>query len=253
MEQGFMAPCFLIETIHRCCPILNRKMTPMTNPTDTACRKCGTCCRKGGPALHGEDRFLVIEGLIPAENLYTIRPGEPVQDNVTGHRAYADGDIIKIKGQGDSWCCCFLNDADSCCTVYDRRPVECRALQCWDTRAIEALYAKDRLTREDLLGAVEGLWELILDHENRCAYRLIREQVERLALKPPENTAAIRTITEMVKYDESLRKLLVESGHAPEAMLDFLLGRPLVRTLPGFHIKVEQDAGKIRLVHSPLT
>jgi hypothetical protein len=57
----------------------------------------------------------------------------------------------------------------------------------------------------------------------------------------------------MVKYDQSLRQLLVENGHTPEAMLDFLLGRPLTRTLSGFHIQVESAAGRIRLVHSLLT
>jgi hypothetical protein len=39
----------------------------MSHPTDTACRRCGTCCRKGGPALHREDRHLVVDGLIPAD------------------------------------------------------------------------------------------------------------------------------------------------------------------------------------------
>ena len=61
------------------------------------------------------------------------------------------------------------------------------------------------------------------------------------------------TISAAVKYDESLRKLLVENGHAPENMLDFLLGRPLIETLHGFHINVEHTAGHIRLVHSILT
>jgi hypothetical protein len=60
-------------------------------------------------------------------------------------------------------------------------------------------------------------------------------------------------VTDMVKYDESLRQLLVENGHTPAGMLDFLLGRPLVQTLPGFHIQVRSSGGRIRLVHSILT
>ncbi|HSO21148.1 MAG TPA: YkgJ family cysteine cluster protein, partial [Desulfosarcina sp.] len=99
-------------------------------PENRSCRQCGTCCRNGGPALHQADRRLVEEGLIPAEALYTLRPGEPVQDNVTGHPAYASGDIIKIKGSGDTWCCRFLDERTSRCTIYDRRPLECRTLQC---------------------------------------------------------------------------------------------------------------------------
>ena len=224
-----------------------------TTATDQTCRRCGTCCRKGGPALHRQDSRLINEGLIPAEGLYTIRRGEPVQDNVAGRLAFAEDDIIKVKGGGDCWCCRFLEEATNGCTIYDHRPVECRALQCWDTRPIEGLYNRERLTRRDLLRGVEGLWALIEDHERRCDYRRIRDLVGRLSGEPADQKAAMGTVTDMVKYDESLRQLLVENGHTPADMLDFLLGRPLVETLPGFHIKVVSSGGPIRLVHSILT
>ena len=217
---------------------------------DQSCRRCGTCCRKGGPALHQADRSLVDEGLIPAEALYTIRPGEPVQDNVAGRPAYASDDIIKIKGTGANWCCRFLDDQTNRCTMYDRRPLECRSLQCWDTRSIEALYDRDRLTRRDLLGGIAGLWELIEDHDRRCSYRVLREQAARLASRPARQTPALAAITDMVKYDESLRRLLVENGHASESLLDFLLGRPLVASLHGFHVKVERAGERVRLTCS---
>jgi Fe-S-cluster containining protein len=233
-------------------------MAPAENSDQTAssshsCRRCGTCCRKGGPALHRQDGPLIDEGLIPAETLYTIRPGEPVQDNVAGRLSFADDDIIKIKGGGNDWCCRFLEEATNRCTIYDHRPVECRAMQCWDTQAIEALYEKERLTRRDLLQGVAGLWELIEDHERRCNYRQINELAGRLSGEPAEQKTALGAITDMVKYDESLRQLLVENGHTPAGMLDFLLGRPLTHTLPGFHIQVESSEGRIRLVHSILT
>ena len=231
-------------------PAENNDQTPSTGQS---CRRCGTCCRKGGPALHRQDAPLINDGRIPAEALYTIRPGEPVQDNVAGHLSFAEDDIIKIRGRNDGWCCRFLEEATNRCTIYDHRPAECRALQCWDTRAIEALYAQERLTRRDLLQGVAGLWELIEDHERRCDYRRIHDLAGRLSGKPAEQKATLGAITEMVKYDESLRQLLVENGHTPAGMLDFLLGRPLTQTLPGFHIRVESSAGRIRLVHSILT
>jgi Fe-S-cluster containining protein len=221
--------------------------------SDQTCQRCGTCCRKGGPGLHREDGRLVTDGLIPTEALYTIRTGEPIQDNVAGRPAYAEADIIKVKGSADGWCCRFLEDPTNRCTIYDHRPLECRALQCWDTRSIEALYNRDRLTRQDLLAGVEGLWDLVVDHDRRCAYPRIRDLAGRLSGDPSEKAAALSAITEMVKYDESLRALLVENGHTPATMLDFLLGRPLTQTLPGFHIKVESTEGRIRLVHSILT
>lgn len=224
--------------------------SPATRGPQDTCRQCGTCCRKGGPALHLADRRLVMEGLIPAEALYTLRDGEPVQDNVAGRPAFAEGDIVKIKGNGSDWCCRYLEDEGSRCAIYERRPVECRALQCWDTRAIEALYDRERLTRRDLLVGVAGLWDLVADHDRRCAYRTLRDQAGRLGAPHPQRSAAIEAITGMLQYDENLRNLLVEGGHAPPGMLDFLLGRPLIESLHGFNIRVERTAGRIRLRYS---
>ena len=197
-------------------------MSPF-KPTDNditaaaaACRQCGTCCRKGGPALHREDRHLVMDGLIAAEALYTIRAGEAGSGQTfAGRRSYADTDIIKIKGKGDGWCCRFLDDESSRCTIYDRRPTECKALQCWDTRAIEALYHRERLARKDLLEDAKGLWDLIADHDQRCAYHTIRRLAEQLSSDTPERAAACSVITDMVKYDESLRHLLVGKRGMP--------------------------------------
>ena len=44
------------------------------------CRQCGTCCRKGGPALHVEDSYLLEEGIIQLQDLVTFRAGELVRD-----------------------------------------------------------------------------------------------------------------------------------------------------------------------------
>ncbi len=228
-------------------------MKASSSPEDNrdTCRRCGECCRRGGPAFHPVDRPLIEKGLIPAACLYTIRPGEPVHDNVAGRLAFAEADIIKIKGRGDDWTCCFLAAQSQECGIYGDRPEECRRMQCWDTREIEAFYRQERLSRRDLLGAIEGLWELITHHEKRCSYRRLKEISGRLATGEREKTLA--EIRDMVRYDESLRQLLVEQGRAQADMLDFLLGRPLIRTLPGFHIQVKRDQEHIHLTYSPLT
>ena len=218
-----------------------------------ACRRCGECCQKGGPALHRIDRPLIEKGLIPAACLYTIRPGEPVRDNVADRLGFAETDIIKIRGQGESWTCCFLAQDAQGCRIYADRPAECRQMQCWDTRAIEALYRQERLSRQDLLGDIAGLWQLIAHHEERCAYRRLRDHVAQLATSSTAREKAMAAIRDMVRYDESLRGLLVEQGQAQADMLDFLLGRPLARTLAGFHIRVDRAQDAIRLIYSPLT
>ena len=52
--------------------------------TDIECKRCGTCCREGGPALHRVDHDLVASGKIPLKDLYTIRKEELARDNVKG-------------------------------------------------------------------------------------------------------------------------------------------------------------------------
>ncbi len=61
--------------------------------------------------------------------------------------------------------------------IYNDRPLECRALKCWDTRELEQIYAAKRLTRRDLISNVKGLWDLIEDHQVRCDYIKIRDLI----------------------------------------------------------------------------
>ncbi|MBW2514834.1 MAG: YkgJ family cysteine cluster protein, partial [Deltaproteobacteria bacterium] len=92
----------------------------------THCIRCGTCCEKGGPSFHIQDRRLIEDGAIHTRYLYTIRKGELVHDNVRGQIKPAGSDIIKIKGKSPSWECVFLHKKDRSCAIYDHRPLECR-------------------------------------------------------------------------------------------------------------------------------
>ncbi len=55
--------------------------------------------------------------------------------------------------------------------------LECRVLKCWDTREIEKIYDKNRLTRRELISGIKWIWDLIEEHEKRCSY----EKIGRLA------------------------------------------------------------------------
>ncbi|MFO7665639.1 MAG: YkgJ family cysteine cluster protein [Desulfobacterales bacterium] len=194
----------------------------------TECKRCGTCCRKGGPSFHFEDKDLIEDGHIPAKHLYTIRKGEPVRDNICEKIVYAPSDIIKIKGQKNSWTCYYYEDEKKC-GIYKYRPIECRALKCWDTREIEGIYGKSMLSRKDLFGKVEGLWELVIEYDERCSYEeitgLIRETSSRKTGRLPEKAA------ELIEYDNTVRELVVKKGNLDSDLLDFLFGRPLSVTL----------------------
>jgi Fe-S-cluster containining protein len=212
-------------------------MTPSspTSKEQTSCNMCGTCCRKGGPAFHLEDKPLIADGIIPARDLFTLRKGEMAHDNIKGKLSPLATDLIKIKGKKGSWECRYL-DAQHRCALYDHRPLECRVLACWNTSEIEKIYSKGRLTRKDILGDVEGLWELIEGHQVRCDY----DEIRRLAtlLKTTSDTIARKKLNEIIAYDRQLRDLVFSQHKMDKELSDFLFGEPLIVTLRRLGISV---------------
>ena len=205
----------------------------------TQCIRCGTCCEKGGPAFHIQDRCLIEDGTIHTRYLYTIRKGEHVHDNVQGHLKPAGSDIIKIKGKSPSWECAFFQKRDKSCGIYDHRPLECRLLKCWDTQDIEAVYENDRLTRQDILSGIEGLWELVVGHEKQCSHDAINR-----ALQDSDGVfkkQAQEMIAGAIQYDRAIRQLVLENGNATPDMMDFLFGRPLAVTLKSVGIDTDKS------------
>ncbi len=209
----------------------------------TECRRCGTCCKDGGPALHGEDRTLIESGRIPLKCLYTIRSGERIRDNVKGGLFQATGDIIKIKGGRDFRACRFWDATQgNRCTIYGQRPLECRVLKCWDTTALEDIYGTNRLTRSDLLSQMEGLYELVADHERQCAYGDVHKYIQ--DLEEGHRTAeAIRHVLAMIRYDQQLRGVMSAKANLDPEMMDFLLGRPMTQILPGLELRLVKIDG----------
>ena len=207
-----------------------------------ACQRCGTCCRKGGPALHIADQELVESGRIALKHLLTIRQGEPAYDNVGGTIAPAVTDIIKVNSWRNSASqCVFYDSWRNQCRIYESRPSECRALNCRDTRKIEHIYSTARLTRRHLLSKVEGLWDLVRDHQERCDYGFVSElamQIRR-GCRPEQ---AQQQLLELIHYDDMLRKTTVaHAGHTSE-MLEFLFGRSLSFTVQMFQLKLSKTA-----------
>ena len=199
------------------------------------CRRCGTCCRKGGPSFHHADKTLIEKGVIHSKYLYTIRKGELAYDNVRQCLEPVNSDVIKLKGKGNSWTCILFDEQQNACKIYENRPIECRALKCWDTKAIEDLYAQKRLVRGDLIADIEGLWGLVKDHQARCNYETIQKLVD--AIKSDRGGGARRKLAEIIQFDIEMRKLVVSRGGLDVEMLDFLFGRPLKQTLKNFGLR----------------
>ena len=154
-------------------------------------------------------------------------------------------DIIKIKGKPSSWECVFFQEKDRACQIYDHRPLECRVLKCWDTREIEAVYEKDRLTRQDILAGIEGLWELIQEHEKQCAHDAINHAIQ--DLDGPFAKQAQEVLAGAVHYDNAIRRLVIENGSVEPDMIEFLFGRPLTVTLKSAGYSI-QRVGDIQQV-----
>jgi hypothetical protein len=150
----------------------------------------------------------------------------------------AGGDIIKIKEDNRSRACIFFEETGNQCGIYENRPEECRALKCWDTREIEAIYSKNRLSREELVSQIEGLWDIVVDHQSRCDYRKISTLVDRMDRTGMKNP--LNRISYMIKYDMQLRSLIVKKGALDPEMVDFLLGRPLFETISRFGLQVKK-------------
>jgi Fe-S-cluster containining protein len=200
------------------------------------CRRCGTCCKKGGPSFHRTDKALIEKGVIHSKYLYTIRQGELAYDNVRQCLEPVSSDVIKLKGKGETWTCIFFDEKQNECTIYENRPIECRALKCWDTKALEDLYARKRLRREDLIADIEGLWGIIKDHQTRCNYETIQKLVK--AINSGRQGEARQELGEIIQFDIEIRKLAVSRGGLDVEMLDFLFGRPLKQTLKNFGLKM---------------
>lgn len=206
------------------------------------CLRCGTCCAKGGPALHTEDLPLVREGVLPLDALVVIRAGETAHDQVTGRLAPLEAEIVKVwsgpwaeegpeggGGRGASvWTCPYLRLSPeggpeeagdlAACAVHARRPLECRLLDCRDTAALARAYDKDRLTRRDILP--EAFHELLDEHDRVCG--AARLEALRRACAGGESEAC-GELDSALAFDAAMRHASAQRGL--EGLLPLLFGR----------------------------
>lgn len=190
---------------------------------------------------------MVDKGLLNRTDLVTLRKGElafdPIQDQVLP----LGNEIIKIKGQGKSWVCRFL-DTKHYCRIYDCRPVECQALFCWNTEQLEKIYDKDRLTRASLFPTESGMAAIIAEHEAKCPYSKVLELAEQSL---DGKTNAIKDLAALAEYDRSLRALLVQKAGAMIDELDLILGRDVLATLPAMGLTlVRKDSKTYQVIRS---
>ncbi len=196
----------------------------------TGCIRCGTCCLKGGPALHKEDKDILLEGHIIRERLITIRKGELAFSPLSGKLEPIKKELVKVAGKGKGWSCCFYDTEKAFCTIYSHRPLECRLLKCWDTEELLSVIGKDTLARADILGPDDPVVKYVETHEAECSLQQAEEFISVL-LKKQDDPGSLAKLTVLIHEDLAIRsRAIAEFGLSLEAEL-FVFGRPLFKIL----------------------
>ncbi len=196
----------------------------------TGCQRCGKCCKYGGPTLHTQDCRLLDENLISRRDVVLLRPGEPVNDPVTGEIKILEEEIFKIRGRTESsWECKFFDSRDKSCTIYSFRPIQCALFQCWDTTDLKAIYQYNLLSRKNILSADSALWDLIQFHAQNCS---LAEILSLMESAPSQKWSEQTRIREKIDFDQNFRQNFLEKTGCDPETISFYFGRPLLQILP---------------------
>lgn len=243
------------------------------------CRRCGTCCLRGGPTLMLTDASLLTSGTLTLEALVCLRAGEWTRDDSRKALRPLEGERIKIAGPGGRvhpWRCRYYREGVGC-GIYQQRPAQCSALFCMDTGPLECLlastshlgrYAALDALREGIPGfsglskAAQALLpDLVSAHEEQISVRAVLELADRLGFFPPEGQGlaveryeeqaplegserdeAVAELGEAARTDAAFRSLCVERAGVPAAMLPFLFGRSVRDLLAEVGLKPTSEA-----------
>ncbi|MDG4475543.1 YkgJ family cysteine cluster protein [Thiovibrio frasassiensis] len=205
------------------------------------CKQCGTCCRKGGPALSRGDLDLVRQGVIHHDQLATVRRGETGYNPATGKLEPVPVELLKIRGTANGWTCLFFNEEANSCSIYAHRPTTCRILQCWQPEALLATIYRNTLRRTDLINPNDPILAEIARHEQACPGHLTGQLA---ASGKPED---LLRLTELVRTDLAIRKEAAHKFGLSLEMEFFLFGRPLFKQLAGYGIACVEENGELRL------
>jgi Fe-S-cluster containining protein len=216
--------------------------------TTSACRRCGTCCRLGGPALHGPDLELILTGQLQLDDLITVRRGELAFQPLGTCPEPVHHEFLKLAGQGGTWCCAFYDDTTKGCRRYQHRPIACSVLDCTDIGPLLDLAGQDLLTRFDCLATDDPLLPLIQEHEHTCPCPDL-EAIGR-ELKQPKTTSPLADLEAAVNRDLAFRSRIATIHQLSLARELFAFGRPLFQLLLPLGLHTHNTPAGIRLTRT---
>lgn len=200
------------------------------------CVRCGQCCLNASPTLHMEDLPLIRERILTPRALFTLRRGEWGYSHLEGRVVPVMEEKIKVKEKTTGGPCCFYDDAQRSCTIYENRPIQCRHQACWAPERLEALWNTTALTRAAVIPDSHPLRGLMQAHGERCTIERLQRALEILESEGPAHS---REAFRILQWDLSLRELVTERTDVNPEELNFFFGRPLVNLLPtlGYHVE----------------
>ncbi len=195
-----------------------------------SCVRCGTCCMKGGPTLHHEDKKVLLSGYVGHQHLVTIREGETVFNPVSGRPEPVSGEMIKVRGKGKDWTCYFYDGKETSCRIYGDRFLECRLLKCWDPSGLISVIGRNNIVRADIINRGDPIMGVIEAHDRECSCRVF-EDMTSAVLRGRKEAESRAKLSELIRKDISMRSYSIsELGLKPEFEL-FIFGRPLFEIL----------------------
>ena len=203
----------------------------------THCVRCGECCLAAGPTLQKTDLPLFFDRILKRTQLYTIRKGELVHDNINAGLKFSDREMIKLKGPSTGKGCILYDSNKKACTIYAHRPSQCRAFACWDDVEFKKVFAEPKATRKNIIRD-PNLLRLMEAHENKCDYQVLSDYVKRIRQK---GDSIVSALLKSLQYDQEIRQLSHEKLGIGPGELDLLYGRPLAETILMFGLKVKQE------------
>lgn len=176
-------------------------------------------------------------GYIRKGDLYSIRVGEPVRDNIENRLIITDKELVKVREKKEGSGCIYYDGEAKACNIYDHRPAQCAALKCWDSTEFMKVYKKPKADRKAIVYE-EVLLALMDEHAKKCSYGKLDGLVRIIEKKGNE---PVERILQMLKFDHHARNFTAKKLGIDFGEMDFYFGRPLMETITIFGLKVIRE------------
>lgn len=209
-----------------------------TETKKTQCTRCGECCAAAAPSLQKADLPLFFDHVIDGTQLYTVRKGELVWDNVNDKLDFTKNELIKFRDHESGDGCILYDGNEKACTIYADRPGQCRAFSCWSDIEFKRVFSDPKAQRTDIIND-PNLLRLVSAHEEKCSYQAISDDVKKIQ---EDGDKAIEKILKILQYDQDIRQLTREKLGIEPREMDLLFGRALTDTIHMFGLRVKREA-----------